>query len=70
MIPVDFCQKNKHIINFTTEDMTSKFELFSKNKMYALYLTETMRTEWLQALDQYWDEEDTPYSYHFGFWPE
>ena len=23
MIPVDFCQKNKPVINFTTDDMTS-----------------------------------------------
>ena len=22
-----------------------------------------MRTEWLQTLDEYYDEEDTPYSY-------
>ena len=26
IIPIDFSQRNKHIINFTTDDMTSKFE--------------------------------------------
>ena len=46
MIPVDLCQKNKPVNDFTTYNMTSKFD-FSKNKMDALYLTEIMRTDWL-----------------------
>ena len=60
MIPLDFCQKNESVINFKTDDMTSKFELFSK-KMNNIYLTESMQTYWLQMLDEYWDEKDTPY---------
>ena len=44
MMPVDFCQKNKLIINFTTNDMTSKFQLFSKKKTNALYLNEVIWT--------------------------
>ena len=58
MIPVDFCQKNSSIINFTTDDMTSKFELFSENKINNLHQTEIIRTDWLQILDEYWDEKD------------
>ena len=50
--------------------MTSKFGLFKKNKINALYLTENILTEWLQKLDEYWDEEDKPYSEYFGFWYE
>ena len=41
MIPMDLCKKNN--INFTTDDMTSNFELFFY-KMDALYLTEIMKT--------------------------
>ena len=37
---MDLCQNNLPIINFTTDDMTSKFELFSKKKMNGFYLTE------------------------------
>ena len=44
MILVYCCKKNKYVINFTTDDMTSKFELFSNNKMDTLYLNETMPT--------------------------
>ena len=51
MIPVDFCQKNKPVVNFSTENMTPKFEVFSKNKMYALYLTEIIQIDWMQVLD-------------------
>ena len=50
--------------------MTSKFGLFSKKKMDALYLTGIMQIEWLYKLYEYWDEEDTAYSDDFGFWPE
>ena len=70
IIPVDFCQNTLPIINFTTDDMTSKFQLFSRKKMNALYLIEIMRIDWLQMLDEYWDEGDTPYSGGFDFWPE
>ena len=41
MIPADFC-KNKNTINFTTDNMTSNFELLSKNEMDALYITRSM----------------------------
>ena len=67
MIPVDFCQNNDHVINFTTDEIISKFEEFSK-KNDALYLTEIMQTEWLQMLDEYWDEGDTPYLGDFISW--
>ena len=43
MMPVDFCQNNEPVINFTTDDMRTKTEVFSKNKMNALYLTERIR---------------------------
>ena len=42
MIPVDGCQKNASVINFTTDDMTSKFGLFLKDTTNHLYLTESM----------------------------
>ena len=45
--------------------MKSKFELFSKNKMNSVYLTESMQTDWLQILYSYWGEVDTPYSGDF-----
>ena len=61
MIPVGCCKNNSSIINFTTDDMTSKFELFSDNKMNNIYLTEIMQTDWLYILDRNWDEKDTPY---------
>ena len=47
--------------------MVSKFEVFTKNKMDALYITENMRTEWLQTLYELWDEGDSGY---FCFWPK
>ena len=47
--------------------MKSKFELFSKNKMNSVYLTESMQTDWLQILYSYWGEVDTPYSGDFYF---
>ena len=50
--------------------MTSKFELFSKNKMNNLYLTESMQTDWLHMLDEYWDKKDTPCSDDFYLWPD
>ena len=42
-IPVNFSRNNYHVINFTPDDMRSKFEAFSKKKMDALYLTESMQ---------------------------
>ena len=44
MIPVDFRQKDNRIINFTTDDMTSKFELFSKKTIDVIYLNERIQT--------------------------
>ena len=38
--------------------------------MNNLYLTKSMRTDWLHMLDEYWDEKDTPYSDDFDFWPD
>ena len=42
VIPEDCCKKNACIITFKTDDMTSKFEFFSKNKTNNLYLNESM----------------------------
>ena len=50
--------------------MTSKFEQFSQKKMNNIYLTEIIRTYWLQMLDEYFDEKDTPYSDDFDLWPD
>ena len=36
--------------------------------MNNLYLTESVHTYWLQMVDEYWDEKDTPYSDYFGLW--
>ena len=69
MIPVDFSQNNYHVIIFTPDDIRSKFESFSKNKMDALYLTESMQKEWFQMLDEYWDEVNKTYSDCFEFSP-
>ena len=44
IIPVDLCQNNEHVINFTTDDMISKSEYFSRKKMDAIYPTEIMIT--------------------------
>ena len=63
---MDLLQIYLTIINFTTDDMTSRFD-FSKSKMDSLYITESMKTYWLQILDEYWDEGDTPHSGDFGF---
>ena len=41
-IIMDSCQNVLPIINFTTDDMTSKFVFSSKNKIDAPYLTENM----------------------------
>ena len=42
IIPVDLCQNNEPVINFTTDEIRSKFEVFSKYKMDELYITEIM----------------------------
>ena len=34
------------------------------------YPTERMITDWLNILDEYWDERDTTYSDHFDLWPD
>ena len=39
-----FFNKNKYVINFTTHDMRSKFEVFSNNKIDILYLNVIIRT--------------------------
>ena len=46
------CCKKEFIINFTTDDMTYKFELFSRIKINIIYLIESMCTDWLQILDE------------------
>ena len=69
MIPADFC-KNKNTINFTTDNMTSNFELLSKNEMDALYITRSMWTDWLQTSDEKWYESNTPQSGYFDIWPD
>ena len=43
IIPVNWSQNIYHVINFTPDDMRSKFGAFSENKMDALYLTEIMQ---------------------------
>ena len=62
MIPINSLKRKETIINVTTDNMTSKFELFSNNKINALYLNERMKTDWLNVLDKYWDERNRPYS--------
>ena len=59
MIPPD-CIKKSPIINFTTHDMKSKFELFSKYKVDALHLTESIQIDCSNLLYEYWDEGYTP----------
>ena len=66
---MDFCQNNESIINFTTDDMTFKFELFSKKKINNQYLIEIMRTDRLYILDDYWGEKDTLQSDDYDFLP-
>ena len=44
VIPVDFCQNNEPVVNFTTDDMTSNFEAFSNNNIDTLYISERMCT--------------------------
>ena len=53
MTPMDCCKMFLRTLIFTTDDITSKFELFSKNKMNDLYLTESMHIDGLHILDEY-----------------
>ena len=43
VIPYYYCQKNEFIVNFTTDDITSRFQLFSKIKIIHVYITESMQ---------------------------
>ena len=38
--------------------------------MDTIYLIEIIRTEWLQIIDEYCDEENIPYSSFFYFCPQ
>ena len=44
MIIVNFCQKKRYVIIFTTDDMVSKFEFFPDPKLDTVYTTKAMRT--------------------------
>ena len=68
IIMVYCVEKNKYVINFTTDDMRSKFEVFSNNKIDTLYLNEIIQTEWIQMMDELWDEGEKPYSNDFYLW--
>ena len=70
IIPVYCCQNKSSIINFTIDDMTSKFELFSRNKINNLYQTESVLKAWMQLLDKYWNERDRPLPDYFEFCPD
>ena len=59
MIPVYLCKNNDPVIHFTTDDIGSNFEAFSNTKINALYLTESMITEWIQIIYEFWYEVDT-----------
>ena len=37
MILLDWFQNNKYIFNFTTDDMVSKFEEFTRYNIYIIY---------------------------------
>ena len=62
MIPLNWYQKNQYVINFTNDDMISKFQTFKNQKLDTFYLTESMRIQQLQMTDKYWDELNTLYS--------
>ena len=62
MITEDCSKKNQYVIDFTYNYMISNFEAFKRNKLYKSNITEVMRIEWIQMIDEYWDEGDTPYS--------
>ena len=61
--------KDSPIINFTTDDIKFKFELFSKKIFNNTYLTGIIQLDWLHMLDAYWDEKYMPCSDDFISWP-
>ena len=44
MVLMDCFQKKKHVINFTSDYMVSKFEVFVNHKLDTIYLTEIIIT--------------------------
>ena len=50
MIPMDCSQNTQYVINFTSDEMISKFEAFTNNKKDTFHLIKSTRTEWLQML--------------------
>ena len=60
MIPVYFCQENHYAIDLTSDEMISKIEVFTNNKLDTFHLNESTRTEWPQMIEEYWDEENAP----------
>ena len=69
---MDFYQKQNLSLSLQqmTDDMTYKFEFFSKKRMDDIYLTEIIQRDWIQILDKYREEEDTTYSGDSDFWPD
>ena len=63
MIPMDFCKKTPSLI--LQLNIWHRSLIFFKEKMDALYITESMRTYWLHTLYECWDEGDIPYSGDF-----
>ena len=61
LIKIVFFQKNHSVINLTSDDMISKFEVFGSHKLDAFYQTEIMITEYIQMLDVFWEEENKIY---------
>ena len=50
MTPVGCCQNNQYIFNYTSDDMISKFEAFTKYKLDKLDLTGRRITECLKMI--------------------
>ena len=48
MIPLDFCQNNQHVINFTTDDMISEFKTSTNHKLDIFYWTESVIAKWIK----------------------
>ena len=46
---MNICKKT--VVNFTTDNMTSKFEALKK--MDVLFLTESIQTHWMHTSDEY-----------------
>ena len=66
--PSGFCQNNEPVINFTTDYIIPKFEVFTKNKIDELYLIESTIIEWIQIIYEFWYEVGKPYSEGFDIW--